>query len=56
MIDTPNGHGKKNSRKFINKQISRIVRCFKWGVTKELVKPEAAMALMLLAGTQNRSV
>jgi integrase len=38
------------SRKQINKQIGRIVRAFAWGVSQELVKPDAAHALREVKG------
>ena len=38
------------SRKHINKQVSRIVRMFAWGVAQELVSPEVAQALREVNG------
>ena len=39
-----------NSRKYINKNIGRIKRMFKWGVAKELVPVEVYQALQTLDG------
>ena len=38
------------SRKSINKQVARIVRMFKWGVSKEVVPPQTHQALASLSG------
>lgn len=38
------------SRKYINKQVSRLVRMFVWAAEKELVEPSVPMALKALAG------
>ncbi len=38
------------SRNHINKQVSRLVRMFKWGASKELVDPKVPMALAALSG------
>ena len=38
------------SRKHINKQVSRLIRMFKWASEKELVDPSVPMALKTLAG------
>ncbi len=39
-----------NSRKYINKNIGRIRRMFKWGVAKQLVPVEVYQALMTMDG------
>jgi integrase len=39
-----------HSRKYINKNIGRIKRCFKWGVAKELVPVQVHQALSTVAG------
>jgi site-specific recombinase XerD len=39
------------ARKHINKQISRIVRMFAWGVSQELVKADVAQALREVRGS-----
>ena len=44
MIDTG------NCRKYINKNIGRIKRAFKWGVSKELVPIHVFQALATVAG------
>lgn len=38
------------SRKYINKQIGRIVRMFKWGVGEQLVRPDTWQALRAVDG------
>jgi integrase len=38
------------SRKYINKQMGRIVRMFKWGVSEELVAPAVYQALATVPG------
>ncbi|MEO8269712.1 MAG: hypothetical protein ABI557_08330, partial [Aureliella sp.] len=38
------------SRNHINKQVSRLVRIFKWAASKELVDPKVPMALAALSG------
>ena len=40
MLGAIGARGKPLSRKYINKQISRIVRCFAWGVSREMVEPQ----------------
>jgi integrase len=39
-----------HSRKYVNKNVGRIKRCFKWGVSKELVPVEVHQALSTVAG------
>ena len=38
------------SRKYINKQVSRLIRMFKWAASKELVEPSLPAALEALVG------
>lgn len=38
------------SRKYINKQVGRLIRMFKWAASKELVKPTIPAALEALTG------
>lgn len=38
------------SRKYINKQVARVVAMFKWGVAKEVCSPEVYAKLTALAG------
>jgi len=38
------------SRKYINKQVGRIVRMFKWGVSEEIVGPSVHQALATVSG------
>ena len=38
------------SRRFINKQVKRIILVFRWGVAKEIVPPERVHALEALVG------
>jgi len=38
------------ARSTINQRISKIVRCFKWGVAEAVVKPETLMALRAVDG------
>ena len=39
-----------HSRKYINKNIGRIKRCFKWGVAKELVPVQVYQAIATVSG------
>ena len=39
-----------HSRKYINKNIGRIKRCFKWGVSKELVPVQVYQAIATVSG------
>ncbi|MCA9168370.1 MAG: hypothetical protein KDB23_11900, partial [Planctomycetales bacterium] len=41
-----------NSRNFINSQIGRIKRIFRWAVSEELVRPDLAHALSCVRGLQ----
>jgi integrase len=48
--------GQQCSRSYINKQIGRIKRMFKWGVSRQLIQTETYTALMTLDGLKaNRS-
>jgi integrase len=38
------------SRKYVNKQIGRVVRMFKWGVAEQLVRPAVWQALQAVGG------
>ena len=38
------------SRKYINKQVGRVVRMFRWGVSEELVPPSVHQALVAVPG------
>ncbi|TWT35210.1 Tyrosine recombinase XerC [Posidoniimonas corsicana] len=38
------------SRKYVNKQIGRVVRMFKWGVAEQLVRPTIWQALQAVGG------
>jgi integrase len=40
------------SRKNINKQVGRVVRIFKWAVSKEMVRPDLEHSLRTVAGLQ----
>ncbi|MCR9292300.1 MAG: site-specific integrase [bacterium] len=53
LLTTKNEYtGKDLSRQYINKQIARIVRMFRWGVENELVTPEVYQALRAVKGLQ----
>ena len=39
-----------NSRKYINQQVQRIVRVFRWAVSEGLIRPEVPQALAMVPG------
>jgi hypothetical protein len=42
------------TRKNVNKQVQRIVRMFRWGVSQEVVRPDVAQALRSVPGLHKR--
>ena len=49
MIETPNSRGMLNTRTYINQQVNRIRRIFKWAVEEELVSATVLHALQAVS-------
>ena len=50
MLEATGAHGKPLSRRYINRQLDRIRRAFRWGVEEEMIEPNIYEALRAVAG------